>query len=136
MTEVCTLKPVLNPQIQLGDSEKGPSSVKPRFYASPSFIPHYKMANISILQRPFGELLLNIICGKELTSKMRGKILKMKAARHKILFIIIQLKVSCKACKTTINQDKLCTNIYTLSCPSLKRSFLPLNKRNILQHIC
>jgi hypothetical protein len=61
------------------------------------------MANISTLQHPLKEMPLNIVCGKELTPKMRGKILKMKAVRHDIPFIIVQLKVSRKAYKTTIN---------------------------------
>jgi hypothetical protein len=74
--------------LQLRDTEKGPSSIKPRFYALPSSIPHHKMANISTLRRPLRELPLNIVRGKELTPKMRGKILGMKAARHEIPFII------------------------------------------------
>jgi hypothetical protein len=90
------------------------------------------MANILTLRRPFRELPLNIICGKELTLKMRGKILGMKAVGHEIPFIIVRLKVSCKACKTTIDQDKLRTNAHTLPYLSLKKSFTPLDKRNIL----
>jgi hypothetical protein len=106
--------------------------MKPRFYALPSSIPYHKIANILTLRRPLGELPLNIVRGKELTPKMRGKILGMKAARHEILFIIVRLKVSRKACKTTIDQDELRTDAHTLPRPSLKKSFTPLDKRNIL----
>jgi hypothetical protein len=106
--------------------------MKPRFYALPSSIPYHKIANILTLRRPLRELPLNIVRGKELTPKMRGKILGMKAARHEILFIIVRLKVSRKACKTTIDQDELRTDAHTLPRPSLKKSFTPLDKRNIL----
>jgi hypothetical protein len=61
------------------------------------------MANILIIQRPLKELPLNIICGKELTLKIRGKILDIKEAGHRILYIIIRLKVSYKAYRTTID---------------------------------
>jgi hypothetical protein len=62
---------------------------------------------------PLKELPLNIVCGKELTLNMRGKVLGMHIAGHNIPFIIVQLKLSRFAVKYTINQDKLRNNGHT-----------------------
>ena len=43
--------------IQLGDKEKGLSSIKPRFYALPSSIPHYKNGQyVNTIAFPWGDL--------------------------------------------------------------------------------
>jgi hypothetical protein len=44
---------------------------------------------MSTQQRPLRELPLNIIRGKELTPKMRGKILKMHKANDNKVYIIV-----------------------------------------------
>jgi hypothetical protein len=49
---------------------------------------------MSTQRRPFKELPLNIIRGKELTLKMRGKILKMHDANYSKAYIIVRLKLS------------------------------------------
>jgi hypothetical protein len=56
----------------------------------------------------------------------------MHEASYNVLYIIVQLKVSCSACRTTIDRDELRNDAHTISRPGITKSFLPLNKRNIL----
>ena len=92
------------------------------------------MANMLTQRRPFRELPLNIIRGKELTPKMRGKILKMHDANYSEAYIIIRLKLSRLAVRYTIAQDELRPNGYFKPRPGQIKSFTPLDERNILRH--
>jgi len=67
---------------------------------------------MSTQRRPLKELPLNIIRGKELTLKMRGKILRMHDANHSKAYIIVRLKLSRLAVRYTIAQDELRPNGY------------------------
>jgi hypothetical protein len=60
------------------------------------------MANMSTPRYALGGISPNIVWGKELTLEMRGKILGMKLVGYEIPFIIVLLKVSYSACRTTI----------------------------------
>ncbi|PMD41459.1 hypothetical protein L207DRAFT_380616, partial [Hyaloscypha variabilis F] len=92
------------------------------------------MANMSTPRRPLRDLSLNIVRGKELTPEMRGKILGIYIAGHNIPYIMVRLKQSRKACRTTIEQDELRTDAHTLPRPGGKKSFTHLDERNILRH--
>jgi len=58
----------------------------------------------------------------------------MHEAGYNVLYIIVRLKVSRSACRTTIDRDELRNDAHTISRPGITKSFLPLNKRNILRH--
>jgi hypothetical protein len=92
------------------------------------------MANMSTSRPALGDLSLNIIRGKELTVKMRGKILGMHEAGHGIPYIIVRLKQSRSACRTTIDQDELRNDAFSIPRPGGKKSFTHLDERNILRH--
>jgi hypothetical protein len=91
------------------------------------------MANISTQRTPLGELSSNIIRGKELTAKIRGKILGMHECGHNIPWIMNRLKLSRCAVRYTIDQDELRDDGETLPRPGQKKSFSPLDERNILR---
>ena len=72
---------------------------------------------MSTPRRPLGELPLNIVRGKELTPNMRGKVLGMHIAGHKVPFIMVQLKLSRFAVRYTIDQDELRNDGHTQAHP-------------------
>ena len=56
----------------------------------------------------------------------------MHEAGYNVLYIIVRLKVSRSACRTTIDRDELRNDAHTISRPGIIKSFSPLNKQNIL----
>jgi hypothetical protein len=91
------------------------------------------MANISTLRTPLGELSSNITHRKELTPKMRGKILGMHECGHSVPYIMVRLKQSRGAIHSTIDNDELRNEAKTLPCPGQTKSFSPLDEQNILR---
>jgi hypothetical protein len=68
---------------------------------------------------------------------MRGKILGMHEAGHNRPYIIVRLKVSRKASRTTIesiDQDELRNDARFQPRAGVTKSFSPLDERNILRH--
>lgn len=68
--------------------------------------------------------------------KMRGKILGMHEAGHNRPYIIVRLKVSRKASRTTIesiDQDELRNDARSQPRHGVTKSFSPLDERNILR---
>jgi len=92
------------------------------------------MANISTQRHSLREISINIVRGKELTPKIRGKILGMHEAGYNVPYIIVRLKVSRSAYRTIIDRDELRNDAHTISRPGIIKSFSPLNKRNSLRH--
>jgi hypothetical protein len=91
------------------------------------------MANISTQRTSLGELSSNIIRGKELTPKIKGKILGMRDCGHNVPYIMGRLKLSRCAVRYTIDQDELRPNAETLPRPGQTKSFSALDERNILR---
>ena len=89
---------------------------------------------MSTSRRPLGEIPLNVIRGKELTPKMRGEIIGMHKAGHNVPSIMKQLKQSRCAVRYTIEQDELRPDAESKPRPGQKKSFTPLDERNILRY--
>ena len=91
------------------------------------------MANISTQRTPLGERSSNNARGPELTPDKRGRILGMYECGHNVPFIMARLKLSRYAVRYTIDQDELRNDAETLPRPGQKKSFSPLDERNILR---
>jgi hypothetical protein len=88
------------------------------------------MANMSTQWHPLGELPLNIIRGKELTPKMRGKILGMHEANHNEAYIMVRLNGP-DAPYDTLSHKTNCAPIARLYYAPVKRSPLYLSTNEI-----
>jgi hypothetical protein len=108
---------LVHARIQSRDIEISRKHVKARFSRPCFYQPYHKMANISTQRTPLGELSSNIIRGKELTPKVRGKVLGMKEAGHNVPYIMRRLKLSRCAVRYTIDQDELRDDAETLPRP-------------------
>jgi hypothetical protein len=80
--------------IQLVDIEISRKRVETRFTRLYFSFLHIKTLSLSTMRVPLGETSPNIVRGKELAPKLRGKILGMHKSGHSIPYIIERLKQS------------------------------------------